>query len=416
MRRSQMRLAIDGGTPVWNHRFAPWPIFDDEMIQIVSEVLRSGRVNYWTGDQGEQFEREYAAFLGSRFAIAVSNGTAALELALKAIDLQPGDEVVVPARTFIATASSVVACGGRPVIADVDPETGNISAETVQPVLSVRTRAVIPVHLAGCPCDMDAIMELAQTHRLWVIEDCAQSHGATYHGRPAGALGHLAAFSFCQDKILTTGGEGGLLATDDPELYERAWSYKDHGKSRSKALEKGHPPLFRWLHDDFGTNLRMTEMQAALGRVMLRRLPQWVNQRRKNAAMLGEALASVPGIEIPRYPVHVDHAFYKYYTYLNLETLRSGWTRDHVILAIQREGVPCGSGACAEIYREAAFDKHGLCLPKCSPNAQKIGERSLMFVVHPTLGEEEIHATARAVKKVLRSATSMPRQSLQVAA
>lgn len=400
------RLAINGGAPVWSQQFSPWPLFDEEMIEAVSDVLRSGRVNYWTGEQGEQFEQEYADFLGTRFAIAVSNGTAALELALKAINLQPGDEVIVPARTFIATASSVVACGGRPVIADVDPVSGNVCAATLLPAIGPRTRAIIPVHVAGCPCEMDAIMDLAEAHDLWVIEDCAQAHGATYHGRPVGSLGHLAAFSFCQDKILTTGGEGGLLATNDPELYDRAWSYKDHGKSRSKMLEKGHPPLFRFLHDNFGTNMRMTEMQAALGRIMLRRLPGWIDQRRMHAALLDEAIGSVPGVKVIEYPAHMRHAFYKYYAYLDPAGFQSGWTRDDVILAIQREGIPCGSGSCAEIYRESAFTKRGWGPPERLRSAKEIGERSLMFVVHPTLSHLEIEATATAVRKVLHSATN----------
>lgn len=406
------RLAIDGGPRVWDRPLAPWPLYDEEIVEAVSEVLRSGRVNYWTGDQGRAFEEEYAESLGSKHAIALSNGTVALELALRAIDLQPGDEVIVPARTFIATASSVVMCGGRPVVADIDPQTGNLTAETVREVMSPRTRAVIPVHVAGCPCEMDEIMELAEECRWWVIEDCAQAHGASYRGRPVGTIGHLGAFSFCQDKILSTGGEGGLLVTSEEALYRRAWEFKDHGKSLEKVHETGHPPLFRYLHDSFGTNMRMTEMQAAIGRIILARLPEWVAHRQKNAALLDRRFSEVPGLNVLRFPRHLSHAYYKYYVRLSPGMLAAGWDQDELILAIRAEGIPCGSGSCAEIYREKAFQDSQKKPFGRLRNARQVGESHLMFTVHPTLSLSELHATADAVGKVMHWATTSRRHPL----
>ena len=241
-------LAIDGGSRIRQTAFAPWPVFASDEIAAVTRVLTSGRVNYWTGDECAAFEQEFAAAVGVKYAIALANGTVALELALKALGIGPGDEVIVPSRTFIATASCAVAVGATPVVADIDSDSGNITARTIAAVISARSRVVIPVHMAGWPCDMAPIIELATRHKLHVVEDCAQAHGATYHGRPTGSLGKCAAFSFCQDKIMTTGGEGGTLVTDDPALWRCAWEYKDHGKSWDATHNREHPPGFRWLH------------------------------------------------------------------------------------------------------------------------------------------------------------------------
>ena len=224
-------LAIEGGGPVRITPFAPWPFFSEDEIEAVAEVLRSGKVNYWTGSECRQFEQEYANFTETRYAISLANGTLALEAALHSLGIGPGDEVVVPSRTFIATASCVAMSGARPVVADIDSESQTLTAETVRDVLTPRTRAIIAVHLAGWPCDMDPLCELGRARDLYVIEDCAQAHGATYKGRPVGGLGDVGAFSFCQDKIITTAGEGGMLVTNNPDIWRRAWEFKDHGKN-----------------------------------------------------------------------------------------------------------------------------------------------------------------------------------------
>ncbi|WP_338317480.1 DegT/DnrJ/EryC1/StrS aminotransferase family protein, partial [Bradyrhizobium ottawaense] len=258
-----------------NTQFSPWPSYTQEEIEAVSSVLASNKVNYWTGDLCREFEAEFAKFVGTRHAVALANGTLALDVALKALGVGPGDEVVVAPRTYIASVSSAVIAGAIPVFADIDRDTQNISAETISRVLTDRTKAIIPVHLAGMPCDMDPIMRLASERGLVVIEDCAQAHGATYKGRSVGSIGHVGAWSFCQDKIITTGGEGGMVTTNDQGLWSAMWSYKDHGKSWKCVYEDRHPPGPRLLHTSFGTNWRMLEMQGAIGLIQLKRMPEW---------------------------------------------------------------------------------------------------------------------------------------------
>src|ERR1022692_53947 len=293
---SSLRLAVDGGSPFRKQSFSPLPSFAEDETQAALAVIRSGKVNSWPGEEGRLFETEFAAFTGSRHAIALANGTVALELALYALGIGPGDEVVVASRTFIASASCVVMRGAVPVVADVDRDSQNITADTVRAVLTPRTRAIIAVHLSGWPCEMDPILELARERGLWVIEDCAQAHGATYKGRPVGSMGDVNAFSFCQDKIMTTGGEGGLLTMNDPDMWARAWAFKDHGKSYDAVYYRTHLPGFRWLHESFGTNWRLTEMQSALGRVLLRKLPQMVEKRRLLDTILSEHFSQIPAL------------------------------------------------------------------------------------------------------------------------
>ncbi|MFU8891965.1 MAG: DegT/DnrJ/EryC1/StrS family aminotransferase, partial [Anaerosomatales bacterium] len=308
------RLAIDGGTPVRSVPMPTWPAPGDEEVAVATEVVRSGRLNYWTGEHGRTFEREYAEYTGRAHGIAVANGTLALELALRAFRIGQGHEVIVPARTFIATASAVVAVGAVPVVADIDPDSGCVTADTVDAVVTPFTRAIIPVHLGGWPVDMDPILELAAPRDLVVIEDCAQAHGAAYRGKPAGNLGsHAATFSFCQDKVIPV-GEGGMLVLDDEEAYERAWAYKDHGKSLRKVEapdDAGRGTAFRWLVDSFGSNWRMAEILAAVGRVGLSKLPEWHAARTRNALRMAEGLAGVPGLRVPLPPEGSEHAFYR---------------------------------------------------------------------------------------------------------
>jgi dTDP-4-amino-4,6-dideoxygalactose transaminase len=385
-------------------RNGAWPYFAPDEIDAARQVLESGKVNYWTGKECQGFEQEYAEFLGVRHAIALSNGTVALELALRSLGIGPGDEVVVPAKTFIASASAVVMCGATPVICDVDLESQNLTAETVRAVLSPRTRAIVAVHLAGWPCDMEPLLALAKTHGLYVVEDCAQAHGARYRGKAVGSLGHCAAFSFCQDKIMTTGGEGGLLATNDTAVWDRAWSFKDHGKSHA-AVHSGNPPEgFSWVHESFGTNMRMTEMQAAIGRLQLRKLPAWVERRRDHAEILNDGLIGVPGVRVARPNPGDYHAYYKYYFHLQQDALKPGWDKSRVLRAVNAEGVLCFSGSCSEIYREKAFQAAGLGPREPLPNARRLSETSLMLLVHPTLREVDLSKAAQAVRMVMREA------------
>ena len=402
-----------------NTPFSPWPNFTHEEADAVRRVVMSNKVNYWTGTQTREFEKEYAAWCGTAHAVALANGTLALDVALKALGVGPGDEVVVTPRTFIASISCVVNAGAVPVFADVEADSGNVSARTVAAVLSPRTKAVVCVHFAGWPCDMDPIMALAEQHGLKVIEDCAQAHGARYKGRPVGSIGHVGAWSFCQDKIMTTGGEGGMVTTNDEALWRAMWSFKDHGKSYEAVYERQHPPGFRWLHESFGTNWRMLEMQAVIGRIQLRRIAEWTRQRQANAARLSKTLLPFVGeggaVRLPSFgcascPGHCgaagcEHAQYKFYAYVRPENLNTGWSRDRVIEAINAEGVPCYQGSCSEVYLEKAFDDTGWRPSHRLPVARELGETSLMFLVHPTLTEAEISKTSIVIQQVMCQAS-----------
>jgi hypothetical protein len=388
-----------------NTPFAPWPSFTEEEATAVKQVLLSNKVNYWTGTEGREFEKEFAAYTNCQYAIALANGTVALELALESLGIKAGDEVITTCYTFIASASAIVMRGAIPVLADIDPESLNITAETIRAVITSKTKAIIAVHLVGNSCDMDPIMKLAQEYDLKVVEDCAQAHGATYKGRPVGSIGDAAAFSFCQDKIMTTGGEGGMMTTNDKAVWERAWSYKDHGKSFDAVYNREHPPGFRWLHESFGTNWRMTEMQAAIGRIQLRRLPEWKSIRQNNAEILTEGFKQIPALRVLEPHSESEQAYYKFYVFVRPELLKADWDRDRIMNAIVAEGVPCFSGICSEIYREKTFIDAGFGPKDRLPNAKILGETSLLFLVHPTLGEEEMIATCRAIERVMAEAS-----------
>jgi dTDP-4-amino-4,6-dideoxygalactose transaminase len=382
--------------------FAAWPHFDADEIEAAASVLRSGKVNYWTGQEGRLFETEFAQSVGTKYAICVANGTVALELALQALGIGRGDEVITASRTFIASASCIVMRGARPVCVDVDRDSQNITAETIRRAITPRTKAIIAVHLAGWPCDMDEILRLAAEYDLRVIEDCAQAQGAMYKGRAVGSIGDVAAFSFCQDKIMTTAGEGGMLTTNHHEIWERAWSFKDHGKNYDAVYNRQHGAGFRWLHESFGTNWRMTEMQAALGRVALKKVPRWVETRRRHAQTLTKALSGLPGLRIPPTPASIHHAYYKYYAFVCPEMLQDSWDRNSILHAIEAQGVPCFVGSCSEIYLEKAFvarRRH-----PSLPVAKLLGETSLMFLVHPTLSDDDIATTCQTIERVIAKA------------
>ncbi len=384
--------------------FTSWPSFTDEEAKAVSQVLLSNKVNYWTGTVCREFEKEFASWTGTKYAVALSNGTLALDVALKALNIGHGDEVIVTPRTFIASVSCVVNAGATPVFADVEIDSGNLSATTISKVLTPRTKAVICVHLAGWPCDMDPIMALAKRHQFKVIEDCAQAHSARYKNRSVGSIGHVGAWSFCQDKIMTTGGEGGMVTTNDEGLWRAMWAYKDHGKSYAAVYERTHPKGFRWLHESFGTNWRMLEMQAVIGRIQLKRMRDWSTMRAQHAEMIWAACRPFNAIRVPVVPADSTHAHYKCYVYVQPDFLAAGWSRDRIVEAIVALGVPCFQGSCSEVYLEKAFDATGWRPKERLPNARELGETSVMFLVHPTLTQSELTKTCQVISDVLNKA------------
>ncbi len=387
-----------------NSPFSPWPSFTEEESRAIQDVLLSNKVNYWTGREGREFEKEFSFWSGSAYAIAIANGTLALDLALKALGVGFDDEVIVTPRTFLASVSSVVTAGATPVFADVDLDSQNIEAKFIEKVITGKTKAVIVVHLAGMPAEMDAIMALSKKHDFYVIEDCAQAHGAKYKGRSVGSIGHVGCWSFCQDKIMTTGGEGGMVTTNDETLWEKMWSYKDHGKSWDAIYNKEHPPGFRWLHESFGTNWRMTEMQAAIGRIQLKRMPEWTAKRQENGRAIDDIVKKFSVVRAVSVPDYIGHAEYKHYIFVDAGNLQRGWSRDRIVNEVNSRGVPCFQGSCSEVYLERAFDGTGWRPEKPLPNAKKLGETSLMFLVHPTLIKQEMNKTCEVLKEILEQA------------
>ncbi len=396
---------LEGGEKMKKPDFAPWPSFDREIIDAVRAVLLSGKVNQWTGPNVYAFEKEYAEYLGVKHAVAMANGSVTLDVALRILGVGPGDEVVVPSRSFVASASCVALTGALPVFADVDPVTGNVTAETIDQALTGRTKAVIAVHLGGWPCEMDAIVRLCRSKKMFLIEDCAQAHGARYKGKPVGTFGDFGSFSFCQDKIFTTGGEGGLLVTNRPALWKKAWSLKDHGRDLNVVRGRKKGTGFVWMVNSFGTNYRMTEMQAAIGRIFLSRLDKMVARRRQNAKKFDAAFAKMPGLSVCRPAKGIEPAYYKYYLQVEPETLKKGLTRDGILQKLAARGVPCGCGSCSELYREKAFREQrremGLPPQKTLPNARRLGKTSIMLQVHPTLSQQSINYVIKSMGEIL---------------
>lgn len=386
-------------------RTRAWPFFEEDEIALVADVLRSGRINNWTGPEVGAFERAYAEHLGRTHAIALANGTLALELALHALDLPADAEVIVTPRSFIASASAVTMVGATPVFADVDARSQNMTADTIAAAITPRTRAVIVVHLAGWPCDMEGIGALCGRHGIAVVEDCAQAHGALVEGRPVGSFGDVACFSFCQDKIVTTGGEGGLIALDDDRLWKRAWSRKEHGKDPDVVFGPAPPPgsSFRWLHNAIGTNGRLTGMQAAMGTHQLARLEEHNAIRTRNAGLLAQAFRGAAVLRAPEPPQHMRHAYYRYYGFVRPERLARDWTRERIVSETAAAGVPCFSGSCSEIYREGAFADLNI---ETLPVARELGETSLAWLVDPSFEASDMAAAGRIAREVLDRAAA----------
>jgi dTDP-4-amino-4,6-dideoxygalactose transaminase len=386
---------------VSNSHFSSWPSYSIEEADAVKSVLLSNNVNYWTGSHCKKFELEFSEWLGVNYSIAMANGSVALDAAMKALDIGPGDEVIVTPRSFIASVSCVVNAGAKPIFADVDLKSGNITAKSINKVISESTKAVICVHLAGWPCDMDPIISLAKKHQIFVVEDCSQAHGASYKGKNVGTIGDIGTWSFCQDKIMTTGGEGGMVTTNDHSLWDKMWSYKDHGKNYDVINKTKDLSGFKWVHQSFGTNLRMTEIQAVIGRIQLKKMKDWTKKRNTNAQRILQVCSLYPSlyrVEFP--PTTIVHAWYKCYVYLHLDGLKDSWDKSNFTEYFNNNDIPCYSGSCSEIYMEKAFDGTMYRPKKRLNNAKQLGESSLMFLVHPTISDQELNKTCNLIMKI----------------
>ncbi|MDC0654183.1 DegT/DnrJ/EryC1/StrS aminotransferase family protein [Candidatus Marinimicrobia bacterium] len=379
-----------------------WPYFDKNDIAKAKEILESGKINYWTGNEGREFEKEFSKYVGVNHSVAVDNGTNALILAAHALGISKGDEVIMSPRTFVASAFSIMHLGAKPIFIDIDRNSQNMDTSLIERAITPNTKAIMAIHIAGWPCEMDIIQEICKKHNLYLIEDCAQAHGAQYNNQSVGSFGDVNAWSFCQDKIMSTAGEGGMVTTNNKQLWEKVWSFKDHGKNYDTVYNKEHPPGFRWLHEDHGTNARLTEIQSAIGRLQLRKLDSWIDKRTKLANIFNDGFKNIDGLRITLSPDHIKHAHYKYYVFVENEKLKDGKNRDFIMNTLNEMGTPCYSGSCSEIYKEKAFDK-------LFPNghtalsvAKELAETSLMFLVHPTIDQEDIYTIVDQTKSIMK--------------
>jgi len=390
------QLAIHGGEPTRKSPFPPWPVLGEEDERAVAEVLRSGRLTALTGGKVAEFEAAFARYHGVKHAVATSSGTTAIHLALAATGLGPGDEVIVPTHTFIASATPVLHQGAVPVFADVDRDTFTLLPQSVERLISPRTRAVVAVHLNGHPAPMDDLLSLAERHGLSLIEDAAQAHGALYHGRLVGTIARLGCFSFWEDKIMTTAGEGGAVITDDDALAERLFRLRSHGEGPI-AGER------RYYHLELGYNYRLSAVQAAVGLVQLGRLDEYLAARRRNAAYLTQRLGAVPGIEPPVVAEGCTHSYYKYICRLRREVLDV--SIDDFVAAVAAEGVPIARRYPTPLHRQPVF-REAIAQGQCRyeegscPNAEALAEKLFMLQVHPTVQEKDLADVVAAIEKV----------------
>jgi perosamine synthetase len=398
------QLAIEGGPRVRERPYPPWPALSEADVAAVAEVMRSGGLTQLTGGAVAAFEREFASWHGASHCVATSSGTSAIHAALAALGAGPADEVIVPAHTFIASATPVLHQGATPVFADVDERTFCISPESVAERISPRTKAIIAVHLNGHPADLDALLALAEPRGIAVIEDAAQAHGALYKGHKAGTIGRMGCFSFWEDKIVTTGGEGGCVITDDDSLAEAMRRFRHHGEGpvqgEPSRRPSGAPQGERsYYHLDLGYNYRMTSMQAATGLVQFRQLGDYLAARRRNAAYLSERLAETGQVEPPFVADYAVHSYYKY-----ICRLRPAWQGDiaRFVAAVAAEGVPISRRYPTPLPLQPVFRDRGLGRDPC-PVARRLAAELFTLLVHPTVTTADLDDVAAAIAKVLRA-------------
>jgi len=390
-------------------------MYTSKQIKKVSIVLKMNKTNYWTGNECKKFEKEFSNYHGNKYSVAVSNGSVALEIALKALNLKKTDKVIVTPRSFIISASCVLNLGLKPIFADVD-DNGNLSIEGIKLAYNKNVKAIILVHLNGLSCDMDPILNFAKKNKIYLIEDCSQAHGAVYKNKKVGSFGDISTWSFCQDKIISTGGEGGMISTNNKKLWLKCWSLKDHGKNYQSVFHKKHKTGFRWLHDDLGSNYRMTEMQAAIGREQLKLLDQQIKKRNFIAKLYLNELKDFyqkynilkkPDFKCETCPLKDSekkcnkcvHSFYRLNLFINKKKINL----TKLIEKINNNNIKCNIGSCPEIYREKIFKKLKIYPKKRLQNAKLLGEISIMFPINPYKKIKKVKEETKVIGKILKN-------------
>jgi len=370
-------------------------MYNQKQIELVSKVLKDNKTNYWTGKECKKFEKEFSNYHNVKYSITVSNGSVALEIALKALGLKKYDKIIVTPRSFVISASCVLNLGLRPIFSDVD-DNGNLHINGIKKVYNKNIKAIIIVHLNGLACDLDPILSFVKKNKIYLIEDCSQAHGAIYKYKKVGSFGDISTWSFCQDKIISTGGEGGMISTNNKKLFLKSWSLKDHGKNYESVLYKKNKTGFRWLHDGLGSNYRMTEMQAVIGREQLKSLDNQINKRNLIANLyinglknyyLKYDLLKKPDFKCQQCPTeHVKtscklckHAFYRLNLFINKKKIN----QIKLIKQLNKNKINCIVGVCPEIYMEKVFNKFDFKKSNRLSNAKYLGETSLVFTINP---------------------------------
>jgi len=388
-------------------------IYSKKSINKIKSILSSGKVNYWNGNEGKKFEREFSNYIGNKYSVAVSNGSVALEIALKTLGLKKKDQVIVSSRSFVISASCVLNLGLKPVFADVD-HNGNLNINTIKKAYNSNVKAIIIVHLNGLACDLQPIVKFVKKNKIFLIEDCSQAHGAVYQNKKVGSFGDISTWSFCTDKIISTGGEGGLISTNKKKLWLKSWSLKDHGKNYMSCFFKKHKTGFKWLHDNLGSNHRMTEIQAYLGREQLKTLDKNINIRNLIANLYLDGLKNYyqkfdvlikPNFKCQSCPLKKNiencnkcvHSFYR----LNLFVNKKKINQIKLVELLNKKMIDCSIGACPEIYREKIFKKYKLSPKKRLSNAKLLGETSIVFPINPQKSLNKVNLEIMYIKKIL---------------
>lgn len=390
-----------------------YPYYPDKLLNKIIKTFKSGKVNYWTGKEGKFFEKEFSRYLGNKYSVAVSNGSVALEIALKALNLKKNAHVIVTPRSFIISASCVINLGFKPIFADVNSN-GNLSIEGIKKSYTKQVKAIILVHLNGLSCDMDPIINFAKKHKIKIIEDCSQAHGAVYKNKPVGSYGDISTWSFCQDKIMSTGGEGGMISTNNKSIWEKCWSIKDHGKNYLITHTKKNKLGFKWLHHNFGSNYRMTEVQSLIGRYQLKDLNYQVKKRNLIANQVISSLKifwekyhliSQPNFECSSCIKKIKkkncnnciHAFYRLNLFINVNREK----KLKILNNIQKKKVNCNEGPCPLIFKEKIFKKLKIKPKNKLTNAIVLGDRSIVYHINPNISPNKLKYDIKIIKNFL---------------
>jgi dTDP-4-amino-4,6-dideoxygalactose transaminase len=369
-----------------------WPEYSEKEIEGVSEILKTGRVNQWTGDYVREFEKKFSKYFDVNYSIAINNGTSALELCLKVLNLNDNDEVIVTPRSFVASVSCILINRLKPVFADVDLNSQNITLQNIKNVITDKTRAVICVHLNGFPCEIEEIYSYCKENNIYVIEDCAQSHGAKYNGKYLGSFGDINAWSFCQDKIMSTGGEGGMITTNNKDLFEKAWSFKDHGKDINLYYNRPITNQFSFVHNSVGSNYRMTEIQAYIGLIQLDYLETWIQHRRELSSIYNNKFKNLNNIRLQYENENTLCSYYKYYFFVKDISIRQ-----YIIDEISRNNIKVYYGSCGELYKEKCINQNIIC-----HNSKILHETSIVLLVDPSYSKIDIMNNANIIYNILQ--------------